>query len=276
MQPQADVPNDGGADGGDDGVELAYHRPDGRGPVVVLCHGITDSGPCWSRVADRLRERYDVVLPDARGHGRSPHPDTYAFSAHVRDLERLLDHLAAAPVVLVGHSMAGPHVTAVAARRPELVRALVVEDPHWPLEPEDPDAYDLEGWSRTIATNSRRPVTDLLEEGRRSHPGWHDDDLRPWAEAAATVDPRVPTWLRSPEIAGWRDDLGGVGCPVLLLTGDQDVTVTPEVAAAAAATCPTLEQAHLDGAGHSVRRDRFEAYTAALVSFLDRVHGAGS
>jgi pimeloyl-ACP methyl ester carboxylesterase len=79
--------------------------------------------------------------------------------------------------------------------------------------------------------------------------------------------------LQSPEIDGWRGELSSVSCPVLLLTGDQDVTVTAEVATEAAAACPRLDEVHLAGAGHSVRRDRFEGYTAALDAFLGRVHG---
>jgi alpha-beta hydrolase superfamily lysophospholipase len=49
MPPQAEVP----VDDGDDRVGLAYRRPRSRGPVVVLCHGIIDSGPSWSHVAEQ-------------------------------------------------------------------------------------------------------------------------------------------------------------------------------------------------------------------------------
>src|SRR5438270_14000266 len=54
------------------GINIHYHRSDGDNkPSILLQHGITDSGLCWSRVAHELEGRYDIVTTDARGHGHS-------------------------------------------------------------------------------------------------------------------------------------------------------------------------------------------------------------
>lgn len=57
-------------------------------------------------------------------------PGSYRFAEHVADLVGLIEALELPPAVLVGHSMGGPHVAALAAPRPELVHSIVFEDPH--------------------------------------------------------------------------------------------------------------------------------------------------
>ena len=54
------------------GITIHYHRTGGNNkPSILLLHGVTDNGLCWSRVAHDLEGSYDVTMTDARGHGRS-------------------------------------------------------------------------------------------------------------------------------------------------------------------------------------------------------------
>ena len=54
-----------------DGIKIHYYRSGGKKPPMVLLHGATDDGLCWGRTAQELAERYDVIMPDAQGHGLS-------------------------------------------------------------------------------------------------------------------------------------------------------------------------------------------------------------
>ena len=56
------------------GIRLHYTRTGGAKPPLVLAHGVTDDGLCWSRLAEALAPSFDVVMVDARGHGRSQAP----------------------------------------------------------------------------------------------------------------------------------------------------------------------------------------------------------
>ncbi len=104
-------------------------------PTVVLLHGITQSTATWSWFVARLTPRYRVVRVDARGHGGSDRaPGAYGYLAgYVPDAIAVLDNLACGPCLLVGHSLGGGTSAAVAQQRPDLVRAIVLEDP--PLAP---------------------------------------------------------------------------------------------------------------------------------------------
>jgi pimeloyl-ACP methyl ester carboxylesterase len=52
-----------------EGIKIHYYRSGGKKPPMVLLYGATDDGLCWGRTAYELAERYDVIMPDAQGHG---------------------------------------------------------------------------------------------------------------------------------------------------------------------------------------------------------------
>ena len=260
------------------GVDLQVHRTGGGRPPVVLAHGITDSGLCWTRLARALQPDYDVVMIDARGHGGSDHPGSYSYGEHVGDLIGVLESLDLSPAILIGHSMGGPHVAAVAAARRDLARGLVLVDPHWPLQPQEPSDHGLDAWRAGIAADNARSMDELLDLGRRENPPWADEDLQPWARAKQTVDPAVPDWLHSGhDIDRWRDVVREIRCPALLLTGDPgvdaDVTVRADGARQASELCPTLTVRNIPGAGHSIHRDQFADSLATVTRFLRRIIG---
>ena len=57
------------------GIDMHYLRTGGNKPPVVLLHGLMLSGACWTHLAQALEEDYDLIMPDARGHGLSSAPD---------------------------------------------------------------------------------------------------------------------------------------------------------------------------------------------------------
>jgi pimeloyl-ACP methyl ester carboxylesterase len=245
----------------------------GEGPPLVLVHGITDSGLCWSRVARALEPHWNVIMVDGRGHGSSGHPGSYTFREHVADLTGVLAALDVGRPVLVGHSMGGPHAAAVAAADPSLVRALVLVDPHWSPGPEDPSAYDLESWESAVRSDTARSLDELLRMGQRAHPAWTAEDLEPWARAKQVVDPLVVHWLDSTaDLDAWPRIVSRLRSPLLLVTGDPavdgSVTVRSDTVALVSRLCNQLSVVHVPGAGHSIHRDRFESFIAALEEFL--------
>jgi N-formylmaleamate deformylase len=254
------------------GTKLHYHRTGGSKPTVVLAHGITDNGLCWTRLARALEHHYDLVLYDARGHGSSDQPGHYALEDHVADAVGLIETLELSRPILLGHSMGGANLPVVAARLPEVIGGLVLEDPHWPLEPEDEHTYNLETWRNAISLEKTQPLETLLALGKNANPRWAEEELHPWAQAKKQVDPDVVRWLDSRhELNSWREILKQIQCRVLLVMGDTDVTVTPQVAKEAKQLCSTLEVVQLQDAGHSIRRDQFATYLEAVAAFLKKI-----
>src|SRR5689334_6172568 len=98
------------------GLDLHYLRTGGPKPALVLLHGLTGSGACWTPLARALQAEWDVVMPDARGHGYSSTPPTgYRYADHAGDVVGLIQALGLATPVLLGHSMGGLTAAVVAS-----------------------------------------------------------------------------------------------------------------------------------------------------------------
>src|SRR5437879_1516408 len=105
------------------GLRMHYYRTGGEKPPLVLAHGATDSGLCWSRFARALESEYDVILPDARGHGLSDAPESgYTSSEHAADLAGIIDALGLQQPAVGGHSMGAGAVLCLIADYPDLAR----------------------------------------------------------------------------------------------------------------------------------------------------------
>ncbi|BFO22454.1 hypothetical protein SHKM778_88420 [Streptomyces sp. KM77-8] len=99
-------------------------------PGVLLLHGLMGRASHWASTARRLSARYRAIALDQRGHGRSDKPSQAAFTrgAYVDDAEAALEQLGLGPTVLVGHAMGALTAWQLAARRPDLVRGLIICD----------------------------------------------------------------------------------------------------------------------------------------------------
>lgn len=107
-----------------DGADLHVEVDDGPGPTVVLVHGFTARLEEFSLQRETLRGRARTVLYDCRGHGRSRGRGKIQGATIDQlgiDLGEVLDAVAPrGPVVLLGHSMGGMTIMALARQRPEL------------------------------------------------------------------------------------------------------------------------------------------------------------
>lgn len=252
-----------------DGARLHYHRTGGRGPAVVMLHGHSDAGLCMSRIAREVEGEYDIVMPDARGHGLSErahgHRDNDTLATDAAGLMRALGLGKAA---LIGHSMGAATAAGVAGTEPELVACLILEDPPW----RDGDMTGRRGDFESVRRAQALPADQVLDFARSLHPTWEEIDLVPRAEALRRYDLSLLEGSR-PTPRPWREVVAAIRCPTLLITGDSDLgaIVTPEVAAEASRLGPVRVQ-HIEGADHSIRRERWPQYRAAVVDFLHDVY----
>lgn len=111
------------------GLETAYLRG-GTGRPVVFVHGLFMSATEWGPQLGALRDDFEVIAYDVRGHGRTGGSAVAAYDVELlaADLEALLDALDVEDPVLVGHSMGGAIAQVYAATHPDRVAGVVLLD----------------------------------------------------------------------------------------------------------------------------------------------------
>jgi len=110
------------------GHRVGYRRG-GRGPVLVLLHGIAGSSDAWRAVMPDLARRFEVVAPDFLGHGGSAKPaGDYSLGAHASGVRDLMGVLGISEATIVGQSFGGGVAMQLAYQHPECCQRLVLVD----------------------------------------------------------------------------------------------------------------------------------------------------
>jgi len=238
-----------------DGATLHSYRR-GTGPSLLLAHGSSDAGRCWTRLAAALEDSYDIIAYDARSHGLS---DTVSDDAPApsADLITVVEALGLAPTIAMGHSMGAATVSAAITERPDLFRAAVLEDPGWMTE-----AKMQEVMAMAQQAMAAPPDSPARFGARPSDPV----DAKFWEESKRQH--RRFEGAASGRVFGapWQGVVEQFRCPVLLVWGTTGL-VTSETAEEAHGLSPLLQDVQID-AGHSIRYGAFEPYVAAVAPFL--------
>jgi pimeloyl-ACP methyl ester carboxylesterase len=259
------------------GVSIRYAESGSAGPALLMLHGVTSRWQTFLNVIPAFTQRWRVVAADLRGHGQSGRvAGHYALMEYEADVIALLRHLGDGPTVLVGHSLGAMISIGVASETPELVRAVVLEDP--PLGAFDGRPFGVRSeYHRFVATR------DLVREGlsqselaARLVPETPGDTLAARMRAASVgrIDPDVLTWIIENR-AGQGYDLGDrlrrIACPTLLLQGNPDIggALTDTEAKWAASLIPDCDHVYLPNVGHGIRAANAEDFSQRVMGFLE-------
>ena len=252
-----------------------YHEVEGSGPAVVFIHeGIADSrmwDPQWATFPHYRRVRLDLS-----GFGRTPVGSLPV--THASDVLAVLDELGISSAAVVGASLGGRVALELAVARPDLVRALVLEDAGFPGVDWSEDVRA--GWAAEDDAVAQGDLDAATEANLRL---WVDGPNR----APADVDPvfraavaemvrcalelQAPHWdeldeeLLVPDIA---ERLGQVQAPTLALAGEEDVEDIRQLARRFAREIPRAWHATIAGAAHMPNLERPEAFDALALPFL--------
>ena len=239
--------------------------------MLLVLHGITDSGECWADLVDRLGSSYRIVAPDALGHGQSDRftPEQLAAEDPTELMyaaaEALLEDVG--PAFVMGHSMGGGLAAALVARRPDLVCAAVLEDPVWidRREGAGPGIAERVAFIEAMAADEEV----ALAQCRADNPTWPESEYAPWARSKAAVQPEFVRAGVGVLHTPWREIASAIRRPTLVITGDREVLLDEHVLQEIAALDnPALEVHVVPGAGHGIRREQGDAFHALLDPWL--------
>ena len=269
-------------------------------PQLVLLHGITSSAAAnWPSIAHWSQRGWQVIALDARGHGLSPRwqPQQLLRAGQqlVDDVVEVLEYLQSAPApaqnaaptagaseptptvglkpILIGHSMGAATAAVVAAQRPDLVSALVLEDPAR-YGTRSPSELLRRGQAR--ANHVNRTLADLpaslaalLENaGTPGQPSTQEALPSLWASQQLDQS-LLDTGVVAPEVE-FTQLMESISLPTLLLTGDRrgEARVGAQLLAQLMEQNPNICGQVMPGAGHQVRRANPQAYYDVVDAFL--------
>jgi pimeloyl-ACP methyl ester carboxylesterase len=267
------------------GHRLCY-RTGGRGPVLLLIHGITNSSASWEPVFAQLATRFTVIAPDLLGHGQSAKPrGDYSLGASASLMRDLMVVLGYERATIVGHSLGGGIAMQMAYQFPERVERLV-------LVSSGGLGRQVTPMLRAVALPAAEYVLPLLA----SQPlvgagtklgGWIQraglrvgSDITAMASGVASlrdIEARrafVHTARSVIDIAGQRvsaiDKLYlAEAVPTLILWGDRDSIIPARHGIRAHELMPGSRLRIFEGAGHFPHHDDPTGFAAALTDFVD-------
>lgn len=280
-------------------------------PQLVLLHGITSSAAAnWPSIAHWSQRGWRVIALDARGHGLSPRwqPQQLLRAGQqlVDDVVEVLEYLPApapaqnaAPAarpsapndqsglgtaseptpaaglkpILIGHSMGAATAAVVAAQRPDLVSALVLEDParygtRSPSELLRRGQARANHVNRTLADLPASLVALLENAGTPGQPSAQEALPSLWASQQLDQS-LLGTGVVAPEVE-FTQLMESISLPTLLLTGDRrgEARVGAQLLAQLMEQNPNICGQVMPGAGHQVRRANPQAYYDVVDAFL--------
>lgn len=203
-----------------DGLDIFYELY-GQGEPLLLLHGFGGTGHSdWRHQIPAFSERFQVFVPDIRGHGRTDHPETITgpecFDTATSDMVALLSSLSVAPAHVCGFSMGSSIAASIFLSEPTLVRSLILVSGAARLNRDiAPGLFDL--W-------------ESLREPENIDAGWakvlarlHGEER--WRMLLRNYGAAVLARVESGEEIVYRR-ASDVSCPVLIVQGSED-SVSP-------------------------------------------------
>jgi pimeloyl-ACP methyl ester carboxylesterase len=265
-----------------DGLSLHYVVA-GRGPAVVLLHGLGGFAESWRDTIDRLSNRATVFALDLPGFGRSAKPrTTYSLTYFARAVHGFLDAMGIAQASLVGHSLGAAVGVTYALTHPARVERVACVAglvpgfsfrPSWRhrtiMLPVVGEMLSLCGRPSIVKAvlarcfhKPRRAVVDFLVD--------HDYAVRatPSARAAWLATARHMRTDFVARRADFRRAIGSLDLPVLLVHGRQDYAVPAVHASEVATGLPRVTVRWLDACGHFPHLEHPRTVNGWLEEFL--------
>lgn len=249
------------------GIDVHYRRTGGDKPPIVLLHGLMGNGACWAPLARTLEKDYDVIMPDARGHGNTIALDHgYHYENLAADVIGLIDTLRLDKPLVLGHSMGGMTAAVVASQIPKRIQGLILAEPTFITLKRQREVYEsnIVDQHRRILKRSRE---EFLAE-MFARPNRRSREI-----IELLVQARFQTSIHAfgvltPPNPDYKLLIKTLDIPILLVLGDVGSVIPAEIADELAQLNPYLEVNQIKDAGHGVPYDQPELFSAAIQSFF--------
>jgi pimeloyl-ACP methyl ester carboxylesterase len=259
------------------GIRMHYWRTGaGDKAPLVLAHGSSDDGLCWTNLAKELEGSFDIVMIDARGHGLSDPPKPGdPVDVQADDLAGLIRELKLDHPVVMGHSMGSFAAAAFAAKYPDMPRAVVLEDPNLgnrPMTPPGAASAGPEARRAAILARNNQAEAELVAGCMKNSPKWGRSECEIWAPSKRRHHPDTALGRGVEARPPLSELLAKITAPTLILKAEAQGELRQQNEKVAG-ILKHGQIVHIEGAGHNVRRDEKQRTLAVLKPFLAKFAG---
>lgn len=252
------------------GVTLHFQifgAPEGR-PVIVFANSLGTDFRIWRDVIVKLAGDFAFVTYDKRGHGLSDTGQTpYAMDDHVGDLAALLDFLAVKDAIVCGLSVGGLIAQGLYAKRPDLVKALILCDTAHKIGTQ-------ESWNARIEAVETAGIASIAEAVMKV---WFTEAFRAPSNASLSgyrnmlarsdMDGYTATCAAIRD-CDYTDAARRISVPALCVVGDQDGSTPPALVSELASLIPGARYEVIADAGHIPCVEQPDALAALMRDFI--------
>lgn len=254
------------------GIRLHYLRTGGDKPPVILLHGLTLSGASWIPIARVLEEGYDVIMPDARGHGNSSSPNHgYCYDTLASDVLGFIEALKLAKPILLGHSMGGMTAALAANRSSNQLKGLILVDPTFLTLKRQREVYESDVAAQHLQILNQPKEVYLAEIQNRHKDRRSPELIELFAQARFQTSIHAFDILTPPN-PDYVKLVKNLDIPSLLIIGGaRSAVISSTVAGDLAKLNKRLQVIQIAEAGHGIPFDQPSRFSAVVKSFLSNL-----
>lgn len=251
-----------------------YYEEKGTGLPVIFLHGYPLNHLIWQPVINGLEDSARLILPDLRGHGKSPVPEgVYSMDLIARDVVRLMDDLKIDKAILIGHSMGGYASLAFAKTYPDRLAGLglVATQARSDTPEKMKGRMDSIQQVKSVGTS---PIVESMIQKLTSRADLHDilRAIMSSSKPKGIIGALLGIAERE-DLTSW---LENIVVPVVIIAGKSDMIVPVERAEEMTALIPNSWLVMINEAGHMPMMEAPERVVAACLELLHTVEAKSS
>jgi pimeloyl-ACP methyl ester carboxylesterase len=250
------------------GVNM-YYEESGSGEPLIFLHGGMATGKTVEHLVPAFSQRFRVIRPDMRGHGKTVNPGgEFSYRLMADDIAAFIHAMNLGQASVCGWSDGGQIALELGMHYSDTVKCMVVGAAWYQFSSQYQRALKAMGWESPGTVNIERvrqalgPIAEM----------WHTlhatiEDQNRWEKLAT----QISTMWWTP-LGYTSDDFEKIKTPTLILLGDRDQIIPVEEATAMHRMIPDSELAIVPNSNHSLPLSRAELFTSIVLDFLAR-HG---
>lgn len=257
-----------------DDIEL-YYEIHGRGEPLVLIAGLGVGSWVWFKQVPTLAEKFQTIVFDNRGAGRSDKPaGPYTIARMADDVAGLLRALGVERAHVLGASMGGFIAQELALSHPRMTRRLILACTSFGGRHHVPPSQEvLQAMGSLDGLNTEERARQHIHLAfSSSYIREHPEELERAIQLRLANPIPEHAYLGQLQAAIGFDAearVSSIQAPTLVITGDQDMMVPAENSRRLAARIPGAKLVIIEGAGHSVFIERADTFNRAVIEFLE-------